>query len=469
VVGELIAGRYELQELVGSGGMSNVFRAYDRLLERSVAIKVLHEQFGRDDDYVERFRREARSVAQLAHPNIVTVIDRGEEEGRQYIVFEYVEGENLKALVSGGALPLDEALHFGLQIGHALDFAHKRGLVHRDVKPQNVLLNEDGQAKVTDFGIARSLDVHGVTETGTVLGTSDYIAPEQARGEKVDQKTDVYSLGIVLFELLTGEVPYEGDNFVAVAMRHVHDPVPSVLERRPDVPVRLDRALQQAMAKDPEERLSMEELVGELEACSGELGSRADEGATLIVPRAQPRRPRRQAPVVPILLIALAMASIAGGSYLFLDGSPDVPVVAEEPASGPIGLEGVRAHDPHGDDSEHDDDAPNATDGNAETDWSTENYQDFTKPGVGLVLQAPSALALSQLTVVSAAPGFRARIQAGPSSDGPFTNVSDEEEVGEQTTFAIDTGGEKYQYYVIWLRLPREGGQAEINEVTART
>src|SRR5918999_3412367 len=151
MVGELIAGRYELQELVGAGGMSNVFRAHDRLLERQVAIKVLHEQLGRDADYVERFRREARSVAQLAHPNIVTVIDRGEEGGRQYIVFEYIEGQNLKALVSNGALPIDEALDYGLQVGRALDFAHKRGLVHRDVKPQNVLLNDEGQAKATDF------------------------------------------------------------------------------------------------------------------------------------------------------------------------------------------------------------------------------------------------------------------------------------------------------------------------------
>jgi eukaryotic-like serine/threonine-protein kinase len=473
VVGELIAGRYELQELVGSGGMSNVFRAHDRLLERPVAIKVLHEQFSRDDDYVERFRREARSVAQLAHPNIVTVIDRGEEGGRQYIVFEYVEGENLKALVAGGALPIDEALRFGLQIGRALDFAHKRGLVHRDVKPQNVLLNEDGQAKVTDFGIARSVDVQGVTQTGTVLGTSDYIAPEQARGEKVDQKTDVYSLGIVLFELLTGEVPYEGDNFVAVAMQHVHGPVPSVLERRPDVPLRLERALQRAMAKDRDDRLSMEELAGELEACLRELGTRDEESATMIVPRTrrpQVRRPRRQVPVVPILLLALAMVAVAAGSYLFLDDSPEgIPVVADEPSSGPVKLAGVGAHDPDGDGNEHDDDAANATDGNAETDWSTENYQDFTKPGVGLVLQVQSAVALSQLTVMSATPGFRARIQAGPGSDGPFTPVSDEEEVGEQTTFEVDTGGEKYQYYVIWLRLPREGGQAEINEVTART
>ncbi|MGH2921102.1 MAG: protein kinase domain-containing protein, partial [Gaiellaceae bacterium] len=391
-----------------------------------------------------------------------------------YIAMEHLPGRTLKEIVMTEApLAQERVVDLGVQILQAAGFAHRHGVIHRDFKPHNVIVDEDGQAKVTDFGIARSLDVHGVTETGTVLGTSDYIAPEQARGEKVDQKTDVYSLGIVLFELLTGEVPYEGDNFVAVAMRHVHDPVPSVLERRPDVPVRLDRALQQAMAKDPEERLSTEELVDELEACSRELGTRDEEGATLIVPRArrpQARRPRPEVPVVPILLIALAMVALAGGSYLFLDGSPDVPIVAEEPASGPVRLAGVTAYDPEGDGTEHDEDAPNATDGDPETDWSTETYQDFTKPGVGLVLRAPTAAALSRLTLMSDTGGFQAKIQAGPSPEGPFVDVSgDEQEVREQTTFEIDTGGENYRYYVIWLRLPREGGQAEINEVTART
>src|SRR5918999_548937 len=225
MVGELIAGRYELQE-----------------------------QLGADEDYVERFRREARSVAQLTHPNIVTVIDRGEEDGRQYIVFEYIEGDSLKQVVNDGPLPIADTLELALQVAEALAFAHDRGLDHRDVKPQNVLLTEEGRAKVTDFGIARSLDVQGVTQTGTVLGTSDYIAPEQARGQPVDRKTDIYSLGAVLYELLTGDVPYSGDNFVAVAMQHVHEPVPSVLERRPDVPLRLDFAVQCAMAKDPDDR-----------------------------------------------------------------------------------------------------------------------------------------------------------------------------------------------------------------------
>src|SRR5688500_5550056 len=183
--------------------MSTVYCAFDTLLERNVALKILHDQYGGDEEYVERFRREARSVAQLTHPNIVTVIDRGEEDGRQYIVFEYIEGDSLKQVVADGPLPIGDTLELALQVAEARAFAHDRGLAHRDVKPQNVLLTEEGRAKVTDFGIARSLDVQGVTQTGTVLGTSDYIAPEQARGAKVNRKTDIYSLGAGLYDRLT--------------------------------------------------------------------------------------------------------------------------------------------------------------------------------------------------------------------------------------------------------------------------
>jgi eukaryotic-like serine/threonine-protein kinase len=471
VVGELIAGRYELEKLVGSGGMSNVFRAHDRLLERTVALKILHEQYTRDDDYVERFRREARAVAKLAHPNIVTVIDRGEQDGRQFIVFEYVDGQNLKELTRDGPLEVQQAIGLTLQVAGALSFAHERGLVHRDVKPQNVLLNEDGQAKVTDFGIARSLDVQGVTHTGTVLGTSDYIAPEQARGQRVDPKTDIYSLGAVLYELLVGEVPFAGDNFVAVAMRHVSEPAPSVLEHRPDCPPRLDFAIQRAMAKDPDDRFaSMDDFAAELEACRAELDGRGDEGATMIVPPARPpraaRRRARRFPVTP-LLIVLAGALVAVGAYLLLrDGGPG-SVLPDPSPSESVRVAGVAAEDPAGD-GEHDDEVADATDGDRTTYWTTETYRSFDKPGVGLILEAERPVSLSRLVVVSDTPGFPATIRASGSPTGGFVAVSDEQEVGLRTTFRLDTGGEDYRYYQIWLQLPN-GGVARINEVTART
>jgi eukaryotic-like serine/threonine-protein kinase len=473
VVGELIAGRYELEKLVGSGGMSNVFRAHDRLLERTVALKILHEQYTRDDDYVERFRREARAVAKLAHPNIVTVIDRGEQDGRQFIVFEYVEGPNLKDLTRDGPLEVGEAIQLTLQVARALSFAHERGLVHRDVKPQNVLLNEDSQAKVTDFGIARSLDVQGVTQTGTVLGTSDYIAPEQARGQRVDPKTDIYSLGAVLYELLVGEVPFSGDNFVAVAMRHVSEPPPSILEHRPDCPLRLDLAVQRAMAKDPDDRFqSMDDFVVELEGCLAELDGRGGEGATLIVPPARrpPRAARRRArrfPVTP-LLILLAGALVAVGAYLLLrDDGPAGSVLPNRSPSESVRVVGVAAEDPTGD-GEHDNEVGKATDGDPTSYWTTQTYGSFDKPGVGLVVDAARPVSLSRLVVVSDTPGFPATIRASGSPTGGFVAVSDEQEVGSRTTFRVDTGGKDYRYYEIWLQLPN-GGKAHINEVTART
>src|SRR4051812_49136798 len=289
MVGDVLSDRYELEELVGTGGMSSVFRAHDRLLDRKVALKILHEQYTADEDYVERFRREARSVAALSHPNIVTVIDRGEHEERQFIVFEYVDGENLKRLIQRrGPAPVSTALELAMQIARGLSFAHQQGLVHRDVKPQNILLNGDGQAKVTDFGIARSLDVqHGMTQTGTVLGTSDYIAPEQAQGQRVDEHSDVYSLGVVLYEMLTTEVPFPGENFVAVAMRHINEEPPSIRDKRPDVSPRLEAAVQRAMAKRPADRFqTMADFCHELEANLAEA-----QGGT-VVAQELPRRPK---------------------------------------------------------------------------------------------------------------------------------------------------------------------------------
>src|ERR671922_2796213 len=304
MIGQLIAGRYEIEELVGTGGMSSVYRARDTVLGRHVALKVLHEHFSTDEEYVERFRREARAIARLNHPNIVTVIDRGEFEGRQFIVFEHVPGENLKDLVRReGPLPVQEALALTQQVARGLAFAHEHGIVHRDVKPQNVLVDEGGSAKVTDFGIARSLEVdQDITETGAVLGTSHYLSPEQAGGAAVDERSDQYSLGVLLYELLTGEVPYPGESVMTVAMRHLRDPVPRVREKRPDVSARVDDLVGRAMAKRPEERFaSTEALVGALEAClMEEVSAQAGDTQQFVAP-ARPRPRRRRLPVAPLL------------------------------------------------------------------------------------------------------------------------------------------------------------------------
>ena len=479
MVGEVIADRYELEEAVDHGGMSSVYRGHDRLLERTVALKVLHAHFGDDAEYVERFRREARAVAQLSHPNIVTVIDRGSSDGHQFIVFEYVEGENLKQLVErSGPLSVDRTLELGIQIADALAFAHAHGLVHRDVKPQNVLIDSAGDAKVTDFGIARSLDVEeGVTQTGTVLGTSNYLSPEQAAGEPVTPATDIYSLGVVLYELLTGEVPFRGDNLVVVAMKHVTEHPPSLLEQRADVPPRMVRAIERALEKDPARRFaSMDAFANELRRCHDELGGPAADrtlirGAPLVpapprtVRRARTNRPGGHLPMLlalaGVVLLAIVVAALLyGGTGTFrrhhhAGGGGTVANVT---------LRGVGSlADTHGDT------AGAATDGNASTYWYTQIYAtpEFgnLKSGLGLVVDAGRTVKLGSLLVHTPTPGFVAQIRAGDSAQGPFTDDSASQTVGSATTFHL--AGKTAQYYVVWItRLP-PGGKAEISEVTS--
>ena len=493
-VGELIADRYELEELVGEGGMSSVYRARDRVLEREVAIKALHEHFSSDPASVERFRREARAIARLAHPNIVTVIDRGEWGGRQFIVFEHVAGETLKEIVDRhGPLPLERALELACQIARALAFAHDIGIVHRDVKPHNVLVDAGGTAKVTDFGIARALDTDDtLTETGTVLGTGHYISPEQASGEHVGEATDQYSLGVVLYELLAGEVPYPGESLVAVAARHVNEAVPSVRAARPEVPAEVDRVVARAMAKRPEDRHpSMDAMVVALEECLAEVAESEQtprEEATSVLPARRaappaappaprPSRPRRPPPrprprrALLLLGAVLVVAAALGGGLLATqllldDGVPGLPAPGGEDGDGEarVRLRALSDFDPSGDQQEHPEDVPNATDGDAATYWTTETYSSFTKPGVGIVLDARRPVALSRLVVVTDEPGFTAAIMASNQAGGPFETVSEEREVARRTEFELDVGDDR-RYYLVWITEPNS--RAHVNEVRA--
>src|SRR5450759_3735322 len=267
LLGTILSGRYRLEARIGAGGMSTVYRALDETLQRQVAIKLMNREVATDSDQLERFRREARAVAQLSHPHVVGVIDAGEDEGRPYIVFEYVEGETLKDRIRRlGRLPVAEAVAYAIEIARALGAAHSRHIIHRDVKPQNVLIDEEGSAKVTDFGIARTLEEDGLTADGRVLGTTDYVSPEQALGQHVSGQSDLYSLGVVLYEMLTGEVPFRGENQVAVAMKHVREELPDVQAKRPELSAARAAVVDRATAKHQEDRYGDDaELIADLE------------------------------------------------------------------------------------------------------------------------------------------------------------------------------------------------------------
>src|SRR6058998_4182048 len=265
LINTLFDGRYRIVRKLGAGGMANVYLAEDQDLGRAVAIKILNDRHANDDQFVERFRREAKNAAGLSHPNIVSIYDRGEAEGTYYIAMEYLDGRSLKELVvARGPLPIADAIEFTRQVLAALRFAHRKGVVHRDIKPHNVMADADGRLKVTDFGIARA-GVSQMTEAGSIIGTAQYLSPEQARGAAVDQRSDLYSVGVVLYELLTGTVPFTGESPVEIAMKHLSSPAEPPSAKRADVPRDLDLVVLRALAKDQADRYqSAEEMDADL-------------------------------------------------------------------------------------------------------------------------------------------------------------------------------------------------------------
>nr|PZN11620.1 MAG: Stk1 family PASTA domain-containing Ser/Thr kinase [Caldicoprobacter oshimai] len=256
LLGRILGGRYELEEKIGSGGMAIVYKAKCHLLKRHVAVKVLRPELVEDEEFVARFKRESQAAASLSHPNIVNIYDVGEENGIYYIVMEYIKGKTLKEYIrEKGKLDWEEAVRIAIQICSALKHAHKNGIIHRDIKPQNILVSEDGTIKVTDFGIARAATSATVTMAGAnVMGSVHYFSPEQARGGHVDAKSDLYSLGIVLYEMVTGTVPFEGDTAVSVALKHIQEKVKPPGELNPDIPKSLQDVIEKAIEKDQSKR-----------------------------------------------------------------------------------------------------------------------------------------------------------------------------------------------------------------------
>src|ERR671914_297612 len=404
VIGTLIGDRFRLEEKIGSGGMSSVYRAFDPTLERLVAIKLMHRDISSDPAQLERFRREARAVAQLNPPHGVTVIDAGEDDGTPYIVFEYVEGETLKERSRRlGRLPIDEAIAYAIEIGRALECAHTHKLVHRDVKPQNVLIDRDGRAKVTDFGIARSMEAQGLTATGRVLGTTDYVSPEQALGHEVTEQSDIYSLGVVLYEMLTGEAPFKADTQVAVAMKHVREPLPDV---------------QRATAKETEHRYAtVDEMVHDLEEVlaieAARTGQATGEATTVLrtlsgdtadfAPQ-RLRHPKRA------LFLSFGVLVLVGAVIGYLatrtEEGPGPAATPSAPGLSEVRLSQDAAddYDPEGDGEESSGQVQFAIDGNPATEWDTETYEGgfegSNKRGVGLYIDTDGRVAARQLDLV---------------------------------------------------------------------
>ena len=275
----LVDGRYRVLRRLGSGGMADVYCAEDTHLGRQVAIKVLHRRFAQDQEFVERFRREAKSAAGLNHPNVVGVFDRGEHEGTYYIAMEFLEGQTLKDIVATEApLAQERVIDLGLQILQAAGFAHSHGVIHRDFKPHNVIVDQQGHAKVTDFGIARA-GASEMTETGSIMGTAQYLSPEQAQGHAVTATSDIYSIGVMLYEMLAGRLPFEGDSAVAVALKHLSEPPAPISQWRPDVHPALEAVVMAALAKDPAQRWqSAEDLAAGLEAARTQIAAGPNGG-----------------------------------------------------------------------------------------------------------------------------------------------------------------------------------------------
>jgi eukaryotic-like serine/threonine-protein kinase len=341
-------GRYLIERMLGSGGMADVYLATDQMLGRKVAIKILSDRYARDAGFVERFRREAAAAAGLSHPNIVGVYDRGEAMGTSYIVMEYLPGPTLKEEISRRApLPEPEAISYATQALAALDSAHRQGVVHRDIKPHNMVLTDEGRLKVTDFGIARAANTQQMTEVGSIVGTAQYLSPEQARGLPVGPQSDIYSMGIVLYEMLSGELPFTGDSAVDIAMKQVSDPPRPLRERNRLVSPAMEQVVMRALAKDPALRFSSarqmsEELarVGRGQAASVDtqqatrviaagdatrVVGQPPEGATRVIPPPPPPQrpaPRRSALPWLLVLLLLVLAGVAGFVvYRMLSGS----------------------------------------------------------------------------------------------------------------------------------------------------
>jgi serine/threonine-protein kinase len=465
----VLGDRYQLDHLIGRGGMAAVWSATDTVLGRPVAIKRLHPGMLADEEHAERFRREALLVARLSHPNLVRLLDRGEDPEGPYLVMELVEGENLKSrLRRDGALEPDEAARICGCVAEALGYAHGQGVVHRDIKAQNVLLTRDGEVKLADFGIARVIeaeDGEGLTRTDMLLGSADYLSPEQADGRQVDHRADIYSLGVLLYECLTGTLPFKGEGFVAVAMKHCSEPLPDPRTARRDVPDHLAAVAMHAAAKEPDDRFP--DAAAMAAALDGRPGGTAvftmpplppegDEGDTA----RRPRRRRRRVLAWALALVVAAAVGVAAFAYFETVGGDEPPPV---PAAVPLTLSAVRDYDPQGDDGQEQpglrgyayDVDPTTGQPNPDTAWYTERYfgdpafGGTGKTGVGLILRLTAPAVATEMVVSSPTPGAGFEV-LGPLEEGRRRQLAEGRFSGANQVVPL-TPGPPAEAYVLWI------------------
>ena len=503
--GRLLGGRYRLEELVASGGMAQVWRGTDEILRRQVAVKLLHPHLAADGSFVTRFRHEAVAAARLAHPGIVAIYDTCSEAGTEAIVMELVPGRTLRQRIDDPT-PIDpwQAAGLAAQVAEALDAAHRAGLVHRDIKPANVLLAGDGRVKVADFGIAKAAEGADLTQPGLMVGTAKYVAPEQVEGKAVDARTDIYSLGVVLYEMLCGRPPYEGDSEAAVALARLQREPLRPRQVRPSVPKGLEDIVVRAMAREPAGRYdSAADLRAALLAAGAAPGpdlhadlSRTNLAHAPAIP--PPPQPAGSAPVAPppqpkftqterswlvptVILVVIALAlGIAGllfgrsGAGDLFGGVRDAITGSADPVTIP--LTAADDFDPFGDDRESPDDVGAAIDGDPATAWTTESYdnRDITvlKPGVGLVLSADEVAQLDELILTSPTNDWAASFYVADSNPGSFDAwgqpVATLEGI-EAGTVTVDLGGTEGGAVLVWITDQGDGsGGDEVTIAEAR-
>jgi eukaryotic-like serine/threonine-protein kinase len=492
MIGTVLSGRYQLEAKLGSGGMSTVYLARDQTLDRPVAVKVMHREMSEQADQLERFRQEARSVAKFSHPNVVSVIDAGEDGGHPYIVFEYIEGETLKQRISRhGALDPQEAIAYAIEVARGLSVAHARHMVHRDIKPQNILIDAEGRAKLTDFGISRQLEQDGMTATGRVLGTTDYVAPEQAMGRKVDPRTDIYSLGVVLYEMLVGQVPFSADSQVGVAMKHVNEELPDVQRRRPDVSAAVALVVERATAKDAAERYQqvgemIDDLSTALEVEAARAGSTTGEATSVLDAVPPPKRElsgRARWSWAAILALVLVAGAILLAVQLISNGNLGGGG-ANKGKGSPVSISSATDYDPQGDGEEVRNKVQLAVDGDPTgTAWETEHYESDTfagtktgpDPGVGIYVKTSSPAKPAKMIIRTPTTGWDAEVFA--ASSGPPAELSG---WGEPVATVVDASSsqeidlnlrEPASDFLLWFNKASEahdqfgGFQVEISDV----